>query len=86
MRWWLLPRKNSDRLLKKAHLLRYPAASPSRRRGKKSLLIRRDATPHPSPCQGRDRLAAGAAVGNDFKPFLTKDSEALYLGIFEHPY
>jgi hypothetical protein len=30
--------------LKNAHLLRYPAASPSRRRGKKSLLIRRDAT------------------------------------------
>jgi hypothetical protein len=35
-------------LLKNGHLLRYPAASPSRRRGKKSLLIRRDATPHPS--------------------------------------
>jgi hypothetical protein len=31
-------------LLKNGHLLRYPAASPSRRRGKKSLLIRRDAT------------------------------------------
>jgi hypothetical protein len=33
-----------SRLLKNAHLRRYPAASPSRRRGKKSLLIRRDAT------------------------------------------
>jgi hypothetical protein len=30
-------------LLKNGYLLRYPAASPSRRRGKKSLLIRRDA-------------------------------------------
>jgi hypothetical protein len=35
-------------LLKNGHLLRFPAASLSRRRGKKSLLIRRDATPHPS--------------------------------------
>jgi hypothetical protein len=35
-------------LLKNGHLLRYPAASPPRRRGKKSLLIRRDPTPHPS--------------------------------------
>jgi hypothetical protein len=39
-------------LLKNGHQSRasrdYPAASPSRRRGKKSLLIRRDATPHPS--------------------------------------
>jgi hypothetical protein len=34
------------RLLKNAHLRRCPAASPSRRRGKKSLLTRRDATPH----------------------------------------
>jgi hypothetical protein len=33
-----------SRLLKNAHLRRYPAASPSRRRGEKSLLIRRDAT------------------------------------------
>jgi hypothetical protein len=33
-----------SRLLNKAHLLRYPAASPSRWRGKKSLLTRRDAT------------------------------------------
>jgi hypothetical protein len=31
-------------LLKNVHLLRYPAASPSWRRGKKSLLIRHDAT------------------------------------------
>jgi len=30
--------------MKNAHLRRYPAASPARRRGKKSLLIRRDAT------------------------------------------
>jgi len=37
-----------DRLLKNGHLLRGPAASPSRRRGEKSLLIRRDATPQPS--------------------------------------
>jgi len=35
---------SSNRLLKNVHLLRYPAASPSWRRGKKSLLIRRDAT------------------------------------------
>jgi hypothetical protein len=34
----------SSRLLKNAHLLRYPAASPSWRRGNESLLIRRDAT------------------------------------------
>jgi len=33
-----------SRLLKNAHLLRCPAASPAWRRGKKSLLIRRDAT------------------------------------------
>jgi hypothetical protein len=33
-----------SRLLKNGHLLRCPPASPSRRRGKKSLLIRRDAT------------------------------------------
>ena len=32
------------RLLKNGRLLRYPAASPSRRRGKESLPIRRDAT------------------------------------------
>jgi hypothetical protein len=31
-------------MLKNAHLLRYPAASPSRRRGRESLLLRRDAT------------------------------------------
>jgi hypothetical protein len=36
-------------MLKNAHLLRFPAASPTRRRGRKSLLIRRDSTPHPSP-------------------------------------
>jgi len=34
----------TDRLLKKTHLRRYPADSPARRRGKMSLLIRRDAT------------------------------------------
>jgi hypothetical protein len=34
----------SKRLLKNTHLLRYPAASPSWWRGKKLLLIRRDAT------------------------------------------
>jgi hypothetical protein len=31
-------------MLKNAHLLRCPAASPSWRRGRESLLIRRDAT------------------------------------------
>jgi hypothetical protein len=34
----------TNRLLKNAHLRRYPVASLSRRRGKKSLLLRRDAT------------------------------------------
>jgi hypothetical protein len=41
-------------LLKNGHLLRYPAASPARRRGEKSLLIRHDATPHPSGPPKRD--------------------------------
>jgi len=48
-----------DRLLKNAHLRRYPAASPSRQRGKKSLLIRRDATPHPSSLQRTFKYASG---------------------------
>jgi hypothetical protein len=48
-----------NRLLKNAHLRRYPAASPSRRRGKKSLLIRRDATPHPSSCQSTRQACCG---------------------------
>ena len=63
----------TSRLLKNAHLLRYPAASPTRRRGRESLLIRRDATPHPSPCQARGRLIAAYVVGNGLKPFPTKD-------------
>jgi hypothetical protein len=52
------PATNLTGLLKNAHLRRYPAASPSWRRGKKSLLIRRDAAPLPSPCQARGRFVA----------------------------
>jgi hypothetical protein len=48
LRHWIGLCMRISRLLKNAHLRRRPAASPSRRRGKKSLLIRRDATPHPS--------------------------------------
>src|SRR4030042_1458933 len=55
-RSWALCFWNSDvlpeRLLKNGHLRRYPAASHARRRGKESLLIRRDATPHPSFLRG----------------------------------
>jgi len=58
------------RLLKKAHLRRYPAASPSWRRGKKSLLIRRDATPRLSSV-GR------ILVVNGFKPFTPQDFACL---------
>jgi len=60
--------------LKNAHLLRYPAASPSRRRGKRSLLIRRDTTPHPSSLQRTFRYAS-----------LLRISGALHLGIFDQP-
>jgi hypothetical protein len=63
-------------LLKNAHLLRYPAASPSWRRGKKSLLIRRDATPHPSSLRSPQE-SAGAS--------LLRISGALHLAIFEQP-
>jgi len=57
-------------MLKNAHLLRYPAASPSWRRGKTSLLIRRDATPH--PFGGFLHLPACRSLGAG-------------RGIFEHP-
>jgi hypothetical protein len=57
-------------MLKNAHLLRYPAASPSWRRGKKSLLIRRDATPHPSGKVLHLPACRSRGVGR---------------GIFEHP-
>jgi|SRR4030042_1497558 hypothetical protein len=53
-----------SRLLKNAHLLRYPAASPSWWRGEESLLIPRDATPHPSLRQAQGRLIA-ACVGRE---------------------
>jgi hypothetical protein len=66
---WLL-----GRLMKKAHLRRYPAASPSRRRGKKSLLIRRDATPHPSSLRRTTKYASFLRI-----------SGALHLGISEQP-
>jgi len=49
-------------MLKNAHLLRSPAASPSWRRGKKSLLIRRDATlilPLASACLPKPRHRQG---------------------------
>jgi len=78
-------------MLKNAHLLRYPAASPSWRRGKKSLLIRRDATPHPSPCQARGRLVAAYVpvrlTPQDFRRPRERDFAKLNLslGIFEHP-
>ena len=52
-------KEGSNRLLKNAHLLRCPAASPSWRRGKKSLLIRRDATPHPSSLRRTSKYASG---------------------------
>jgi len=45
-------------LLKNGHLLRYPATSPSWRRGRESLLIRRDATPHPSPLRRTAKYAS----------------------------
>jgi hypothetical protein len=61
-------------LLKNAHLLRYPAASPPWRRGKKSLLIRRDATPYPLPLRRTSKYAS-----------LLRISGALHLGIFEQP-
>src|SRR4030043_1242011 len=63
-----------NRPLKNAHLLRYPAASLSRRRGKKSLLIRRDATPHSSLLRRTGKYAS-----------LLRISGALHLGIFELP-
>jgi len=59
-------------MLKKAHLLRYPAASPSCRRGKKSLFIRRDATPHLF-------LSAGSCI------CLPAEASGAGRGIFEHP-
>jgi hypothetical protein len=61
------PRKNGIhgshwRAAEKTHLSRalrdYPAASPSWRRGRKSLLIRRDATPHPSSLQRTFKYAS----------------------------
>jgi hypothetical protein len=61
-------------LLKNGHLLRYPAASPSRRRGRKSLLIRRDATPHPSSLRRTAKYAS-----------LLRISGALHLTLFEQP-
>jgi hypothetical protein len=82
--------------MKNTRLRRYPAASPSCRRGKKSLLIRRDATPHPSPCQARGRLIeAYARVGAihelplrwDFGRSRKRDFAKLNLhpGIFDQP-
>ena len=64
----------SNRLLKKGHLLRFPAASPSRRRGRESLLIRRDATPHPSSLRRTAKYAS-----------LLRISGALHLALFEQP-
>jgi len=61
-------------LLKNGHLRRYPADSPSCRRGKKSLLIRRDATPHPSSLRRTAKYAS-----------LLRISGALHLAIFEQP-
>jgi len=60
--------------MKKIHLRRYPAASLSRRRGKKSLLIRRDATPRPSSLRRTYMYAS----------FL-RASGALHLDIFAQP-
>ena len=47
------------RLLKNAHLLRYPAASPSWQRGKKVLLIRCDATPSSFPVSSTGQACCG---------------------------
>jgi hypothetical protein len=86
--------------LKNAHLLRYPAASPSRRRGKKSLLIRRDATPHPSPCQSTGQACCSVHSGTphfsgEFILSLSKEAPCICLparsrfgggrGIFDQP-
>jgi hypothetical protein len=68
------PQFSANRLLKNAHLLRDPAASPSRRRGKKSFLIRRDATPHSSSLRRTAKYAS-----------LLRISGALHLGIFDQP-
>jgi hypothetical protein len=63
------------RLLKNARLRRYPAASPSRRRGKKSLLIRRDATLrisgalHPSIFDQPAKMTFSTG-SNDLKPLI----------------
>ena len=62
------------RLMKNIHLRRYPARSPSRGRGKESLLIRRDATPHPSSLRRTAKYASYLRI-----------SGALHLTIFEQP-
>jgi hypothetical protein len=60
--------------MKTVHLRRYPAASLSWRRGKKSLLIRRDATPHPSSLRRTLK----------YDSFL-RISGALHLDVFDQP-
>jgi hypothetical protein len=76
-----------SRLPKNAHLLRCPTASPCWRRGKVSLLIRRDATPPPSPYQARGRLVAAysAKYASIHISLGLRISGALHLAIFEQP-
>jgi hypothetical protein len=57
---------NIDRLVKNAHLRRCPARSPSRGRGKESLLIRRDATLRIACLTGRERPLASPRRKRDF--------------------
>ena len=71
----------STRLLKNAHLLRCPAASPSRRRGKESLLIRRDAT----LILPRVKHGAGLLRSTFKYASLLRISGTLHLDIFEQP-
>jgi hypothetical protein len=63
-----------NRLLKNVGLRRYPAASPSQQRGKRSLLTCRDATPHPSSLRRTFKYASLLTI-----------SGALHPGIFDQP-
>ncbi|HSB05675.1 MAG TPA: hypothetical protein VLK23_10820 [Thermodesulfobacteriota bacterium] len=73
------PESFLSRVLKNAHLPRYPAASPSWRRGKKSLLI--------TPPLILPRVEHGAGLLRRTSKYasLLRISGALHLGIFEQP-
>jgi hypothetical protein len=62
-----------QRVLKNARLGRYPAASPSRRRGEKSLLFRRGATPILPPLSSTGRLVSANTCRDGLKPSPTRD-------------